>query len=333
MSSAYEGRIRPSLIAATLLRRALTRIRWLRGANSPLPHCGARLRGNNKERTGSTRGEFAPPSLRRLCRIARRPLLMPTRGEFAPPSLRPLRRFRLVGRNRPTRGEFAPPSLRPARRPDTPPFRAGLRGANSPLPHCGDFLQRQFWIGLLVYEGRIRPSLIAASKSSGRSAAARRYEGRIRPSLIAAPPRLWRGLPTSPYEGRIRPSLIAALSRHVRFHPEANYEGRIRPSLIAAEALDAAGFFPGDYEGRIRPSLIAAAESGDRIIITLRYEGRIRPSLIAASGLLSVWMLMPRLRGANSPLPHCGHAPALANTPIRPTTRGEFAPPSLRHYK
>ena len=162
--STYEGRIRPSLIAAKGGERGCGGGMWLRGANSPLPHCGGLpcfagvdrrlLRGANSPlphcgpRSGSklnnsciaTRGEFAPPSLRR----GRRPRpggdCGATRGEFAPPSLR-RPSGELVGDPAvPTRGEFAPPSLRQPHKYSSPP--------NNP-----------------TYEGRIRPSLIAATMS------------------------------------------------------------------------------------------------------------------------------------------------------------------------
>ena len=86
----------------------------------------------------------------------------------------------------------------------------------------------------------------------------------------------------------------------------ANNEGRIRPSLIAARVHFPFRNLTVDNEGRIRPSLIAASrldDTPDQIDIN---EGRIRPSLIAAAGI----------------------------DPSQSTefpTRGEFAPPSLRH--
>ncbi len=184
MASNYEGRIRPSLIAALPRPASVGLPGRLRGANSPLPHCGSRTRARLTTRLIATRGEFAPPSLRRGGRRGGLRKEPATRGEFAPPSLR---REVLVGdgraehayegrirpsliaaragryhgpavrdyegRIRPsliaarrgrrstprllsTRGEFAPPSLR---RGNTGrgPHGFALRGANSPLPHCG----------------------------------------------------------------------------------------------------------------------------------------------------------------------------------------------------
>ena len=158
-----------------------------------------------------------------------------------------------------------------------------------------------------------------------------------------------------PYEGRIRPSLIAATSSsRTTVHPAA-YEGRIRPSLIAAceaaevEAAAAAlrgansplphcgptkpGLPPPPqppYEGRIRPSLIAAYPAASPPRQSAGYEGRIRPSLIAAYSQTIQTLATRRLRGANSPLPHCGTDTAGRSTVVSCATRGEFAPPSLR---
>ena len=134
--SDYEGRIRPSLIAAPLLPRPPGHHPGLRGANSPLPHCGDIDAYKGGDAYAPTRGEFAPPSLRRLVVLGHhvgaggyegriRPSLIaafeaesrpgvkiPTRGEFAPPSLR-LVDIQGGGQGfYTTRGEFAPPSLR-----------------------------------------------------------------------------------------------------------------------------------------------------------------------------------------------------------------------------
>ena len=38
----------------------------------------------------------------------------------------------------------------------------------------------------------------------------------------------------------------------------------------------------------------------------MSYEGRIRPSLIAAASCFFITVISVVLRGANSPLPHCG---------------------------
>ena len=158
------------------------------------------------------------------------------------------------------------------------------------------------------------------------------------------------------YEGRIRPSLIAAATARLIFRAQAYYEGRIRPSLIAAVVVvvvvgilvvaTRGEFAPPSlrqgsvrassrptrfYEGRIRPSLIAAtAGISHQSTSTTDYEGRIRPSLIAAAGRPGFSRRSVRLRGANSPLPHCGVRRVVQKPGRPPATRGEFAPPSLR---
>ncbi len=232
--------------------------RQLRGANSPLPHCGVAEKKKPAEKPPTTRGEFAPPSLRLY-------------GHQAGPQHQP-----------PTRGEFAPPSLRPNRL-----GRSRRRGC--------------------LYEGRIRPSLIAARVADAGCPWQLDYEGRIRPSLIAAPIRPRRRCPLRTtrgefappslrhdvrggdvrrhqfYEGRIRPSLIAAWRTAVGSRPtQGSTRGEFAPpSLRLAGACAWAGS-DGDYEGRIRPSLIAARSPSHHRVLSPTYEGRIRPSLIAA---------------------------------------------------
>ena len=109
----YEGRIRPSLIAAVAAGEEGRLRVGLRGANSPLPHCG----------TGPAAADRATQTLRG----ANSPL--PHCGNWKMPVSSDVPRA--------TRGEFAPPSLRPVVAPLRYPFPIRLRGANSPLPHCG----------------------------------------------------------------------------------------------------------------------------------------------------------------------------------------------------
>ncbi len=232
--TAYEGRIRPSLIAATSREAHPVyegRIRPSLIAAGELCQAG--------RREVPTRGEFAPPSLRRGGRLA-------TRGEFAPPSLGDLRgansplphcgnfqprisnarrglrgansplphcgpgsgrgsqgTIRLRGANSPlphcgmrvrttrnekpesTRGEFAPPSLRPfpSDVPQLPLNR--LRGANSPLPHCGDDTLES-GVGYDYLRGANSPLPHCGGLMFFFNPDRSDYEGRIRPSLIAA---------------------------------------------------------------------------------------------------------------------------------------------------
>ena len=65
--------------------------------------------------------------------------------------------------------------------------------------------------------------------------ASNRYEGRIRPSYIAAREVAVDRTRRVVYEGRIRPSYIAASRAELKRDLERAYEGRIRPSYIAAQ--------------------------------------------------------------------------------------------------
>ena len=109
-----EGRIRPSLIAAERRRGWWRFARRQRGANSPLPHCGRRVKYDRVIAACANEGRIRPSLIAaRQCRAGRLPTGRPTRGEFAPPSLRPPAGWRTMNYDRvPTRGEFAPPSLR-----------------------------------------------------------------------------------------------------------------------------------------------------------------------------------------------------------------------------
>ena len=164
---ANEGRIRPSLIAATELQWLQSSRCSQRGANSPLPHCrhlarslGEPVGGANEGRIrpsliaagqagrgcrgvyAPTRGEFAPPSLPHLGYRERNERCADQRGANSPlPHCRERRTWKRTGEVMPTRGEFAPPSL-----PRSHPLVGG-----DPQP---------------ANEGRIRPSLIAAGVSS-----------------------------------------------------------------------------------------------------------------------------------------------------------------------
>ena len=157
----------------------------------------------------STRGEFAPPSLRPFAGSGTTLVAAATRGEFAPPSLRQYARPYLRGKGSATRGEFAPPSLR-------------------------------------------------------------RVSGGIRPGLPGAT------------------------------------RGEFAPPSLRLRLRSGGGLVRRSYEGRIRPSLIAAFPSWPPTLHRLL------------------------LRGANSPLPHCGTAHPLHDHIGGRPTRGEFAPPSLR---
>ena len=308
MPRPYEGRIRPSLIAAgsgiPSLSHASTPTRGefappslrlvllmkrplrspLRGANSPLPHCGVLTSHEGQWQAHSTRGEFAPPSLRHLVAEVGCAHYLIYEGRIRPSLIAAASRTWILK-------EAVP-----------------LRGANSPLPHCGPGLinERIYTIG--VYEGRIRPSLIAAR----RRASGRDRDTGLRGANSPLPhcgshSALHFTTGSGPTRGEFAPPSLRPCNRHL--HPTS----------------------AGAYEGRIRPSLIAASAwySDQRMLLPTRGEfappslRRVAPAVVPGDSR--------RLRGANSPLPHCGVRDLEGNYPEPPATRGEFAPPSLRH--
>ena len=155
-----EGRIRPSLIAACWSAGGGGGGSGQRGANSPLPHCGRISVPAALRDAVATRGEFAPPSLRRYLREDDEGQAPVNEGRIRPSLIAAIpvgERHNAVvaneGRIRPsliaastrpgrpwpptaTRGEFAPPSLRRGD-DDLIVHPRRQRGANSPLPHCG----------------------------------------------------------------------------------------------------------------------------------------------------------------------------------------------------
>ena len=172
-------------------RLSLYHHRRQRGANSPLPHCGRRLRRRLLRRRVTTRGEFAPPSLRRIQshreghpysnnegRI--RPSLIAAsssgpysitddaqRGANSPlPHCGQAAAELKAAANEPTRGEFAPPSLRPHLPKPFRPKLLATRGEFAP-PSLRPIFRTMGDRGSSPNEGRIRPSLIAAHLPGG----------------------------------------------------------------------------------------------------------------------------------------------------------------------
>ena len=158
----------------------------LRGANSPLPHCGVNLFQHI------------------------RPAIQPTRGEFAPPSLRQVHPGRQPDGTAATRGEFAPPSLRHVRGGGVQ-WYVNLRGANSPLPHCGFYAEplRQQGRRLRGANSPLPHCGVPPPTPSSTTCAATR--GEFAPPSLRQASRPPLGTGRIPYEGRIRPSLIAAM--------------------------------------------------------------------------------------------------------------------------
>ena len=91
-----------------------------------------------------------------------------TRGEFAPPSLRRLAYCSTPSKKRAYEGRIRPSLIAAMMYSLTYGVCLMLRGANSPLPHCGTTIQLALVEKHTSYEGRIRPSLIAALPSSPR---------------------------------------------------------------------------------------------------------------------------------------------------------------------
>ena len=154
-----------------------------------------------------------------------------------------------------------------------------------------------------------------------------------------APPSLRRRVASSGWvgraanEGRIRPSLIAACPLGWSMFSAATQRGANSPlphcgMFYAGLSLNEVE----DNEGRIRPSLIAALRQP---ISETGFSGqRGANSPLPHCGALAVAGFTSTIgqRGANSPLPHCGNPDgATPNVPCG-STRGEFAPPSLRQY-
>ena len=185
-------------------------VQLLRGANSPLLHCGFSWPTGSRSSITPPRGEFAPPTLRPVCesrldanawrlRGANSPLLHcgpagaaqlgrlggGSEGRIRPSYIAAPLSVEEVEQSSAPRGEFAPPTLRPS-----PPYNVGKeydapRGEFAPptLRPLGRGFRR---LCFCHSEGRIRPSYIAAPGLWGVAPACVGSEGRIRPSYIAA---------------------------------------------------------------------------------------------------------------------------------------------------
>ncbi len=183
---ATRGEFAPPSLRRRRGCRALSPLPGLRGANSPLPHCGrwdahgaagwGRLRGANSPlpHCGDVRAAN-PESVRHS-----------TRGEFAPPSLRRRGSGRGAGRAATYEGRIRPSLI--AALPAQPPVEhaVGLRGANSPLPHCGSLTRRPGNEGGPTTRGEFAPPSLRPTEGNKTLTRKDVYEGRIRPSLIAA---------------------------------------------------------------------------------------------------------------------------------------------------
>ena len=183
---AYEGRIRPSYIAATpaspdmgwscsptrgefappTLRRSgsvpSSRLRQLRGANSPLLHCGPGDNSTLTDRIRPSRGEFAPPTLRRNLGGLVKKFTTGYEGRIRPSYIAACQRRGTLRRCICYEGRIRPSYIAAPCSPFSGVSDRPLRGANSPLLHCGGRRQRPGIPGADRYEGRIRPSYIAA---------------------------------------------------------------------------------------------------------------------------------------------------------------------------
>ena len=132
-----EGRIRPSLIAAPRSTAILTSSVSQRGANSPLPHCGNLTTLNIGCPASATRGEFAPPSLRRERVGSADWRVRGNEGRIRPSLIAAKTWRRKPGGSCPQRGANSPLPHCGRVALKIAPIDSVQRGANSPLPHCG----------------------------------------------------------------------------------------------------------------------------------------------------------------------------------------------------
>ena len=304
---------------------------YLRGANSPLLHCGRKSTLLILPSTSSPRGEFAPPTLRRHPRRSVRHQQRHLRGANSPLLHCGLTVFHTCGPFLWLRGANSP-LLHCGNHQGMPLARTKqLRGSNSPLLHCGPFAITEL-DALVDLRGANSPLLHCGGRGRRRrSKTSPGSEGRIRPSYIAATAPCASATSAGTSEGRIRPSYIAAANQRLGQRPQAGLRGANSPLLHCGRRADAASsareapprgeFAPptlrpvaaGRTEihcglrGANSPLLHCGAERPQAwAFLGLGSEGRIRPSYIAAAGEGTQWRSTIRLRGANSPLLHCG---------------------------
>ena len=280
----YEGRIRPSYIAAVLVLGRTNFISYLRGANSPLLHCGRIYYDAASPAKTATRGEFAPPTLRQWSASCSLTHFSPTRGEFAPPTLRRLTPLYHPPPRSATRGEFAPPTLR--------------RSARPPIP-----------ITFLCYEGRIRPSYIAAPRTGSRVLPCSSLRGANSPLLHCGFGIASTLVPVCVLRGANSP-LLHCGGTPPRGFPGCSVatRGEFAPPTLRPDTCDAATAHDGTTRGEFAPPTLRRASR------LSKPEDRL-------------------LRGANSPLLHCGNLPFGKQLSVPSPTRGEFAPPTLRQTR
>ena len=255
---------------------------YLRGANSPLPHCGTDPADRCPAPPPPTRGEFAPPSLRPTGGLGGRPVVLHYEGRIRPS---------LIAATAP---------------PPPPPPTTSLRGANSPLPHCGGHIPQQRTPSLRPTRGEFAPPSLRHLRFPGISEKMSATRGEF------APPSLRRGNGVLPAGGH--------RATRGEFAPPS-----LRPTLKPFPGLP-----PPPTRGEFAPPSLRPGPGDGRPLPPPLYEGRIRPSLIAAPVLRRRVNADSRLRGANSPLPHCGYDKSAKSHYRERATRGEFAPPSLR---
>ena len=186
-----------------------------------------------------------------------------------------------------------------------------LRGANSPLLHCGSTTRLRVHQVLPPSEGRIRPSYIAASESQTVSPPPTALRGANSPLLHCGPlsvePRL---LGVIAPRGEFAPPTLRLGAQPHRPPPPSTPRGEFAPPTLRPGFMRAGICpMPSGSEGRIRPSYIAAWAE--------RADGGCRQRLRGANSPLlhcGLRRVPPRggvhpLRGANSPLLHCGENP------------------------
>ena len=208
-----EGRIRPSLIAGNTagdylrmyglptrgefappslpeILAAAPGPDWQdqRGANSPLPHCRVYKHHSVIDLNATQRGANSPlPHCRPCTTVPCNWSAFANEGRIRPSLIAaPFGACRRSIDRPPNEGRIRPSLIAAAAECPEAARKDGQRGANSPLPHCGELSVSANNPWMLTNEGRIRPSLIAAPVGQVHQVQLGANEGRIRPSLIAA---------------------------------------------------------------------------------------------------------------------------------------------------
>ena len=301
----YEGRIRPSYIAAAGVR-CLRGLPGLRGANSPLLHCGRWPPGIIPARS-AYEGRIRPSYIAAFWAVVRPSGCSPYEGRIRPSYIAALRRRGFAMRRPGYEGRIRPSYIAARKCFDRCARRVRLRGANSPLLHCGDG-EAKAKMDDEALRGANSPLLHCGHISGGNQVPGSVLRGANSPllhcgrllSLDDLHGRLG-------YEGRIRPSYIAAVRRAASpiRHRRAT-RGEFAPPTLRLFDSVAAGVLLCATRGEFAPPTLRRSRPASGRLPPTGYEGRIRPSYIAARSSEERGVCCAELRGANSPLLHCG---------------------------